>query len=87
MQKIILELDSSIFDKVLWFLKQLPKNKVKLTTEEYDDTIMTNEDIEAYNIAQKEFEDGDTYTLEDAKKELLQMLRITILKIFRSLVK
>jgi len=70
MQKIILELDNSIFDKVLWFLKQLPKNKVKLTTEEYDDTIMTNEDIEAYNIAQKEFEDGDTYSLEDLEREL-----------------
>ena len=71
MQKIILELDNSIFDKVLWFLKQLPKNKIKFTTEDYDDTIMTNEDIEAYNVAQKEFEAGETYTLEEAKKELL----------------
>lgn len=69
MHKLALEIDDSVYQKFMDFIKQLPTKTVVLIED--DDTIMTKEDIAAYNKAIAEYNVGDVYTLEQAKKELL----------------
>ena len=69
MHKLALEIDDTVYQKLLDFIKQLPVKSVKLIN--IDDTIMTKEDFASYNLAVEEFKSGDTYSIEQAKRELL----------------
>jgi len=69
MHRLALEIDDSVYQKFLDFIKQLPNKTVRLIED--DETIMTKEDASAYNKAVAEYNNGDVYSLEQAKKELL----------------
>ncbi len=69
MQKILVEIDNSIYDKVIWFLNQLPKQKIQIL--DLDDGVYSKEDKLAFDKAKKEFDNGEFYSLEEARKELL----------------
>jgi len=69
MHKLALEIDDSVYQKFMDFIKQLPKQTVVLIED--DDTIMTKEDIVDYNKAAEEYNAGAVLTSDQAKKELL----------------
>ncbi len=69
MQKIVVEIDNSIYENVIWFLNQLPKQKIHIL--DIDDTIYSKEDQLAFTKAEKEFDNGEFYSLEEAKQKLL----------------
>jgi len=69
MHKLALEIDDSVYQKFMEFIKQLPKQTVVLVEE--DDTVMTKEDIAAYNKAVDEYNAGAVLTSDQAKEELL----------------
>jgi len=69
MHKLALEIDDSVYQKFMDFIKQLPQKTVVLIEE--DDTVMTKEDISAYNKAVEEYNAGAILTSNQTKKELL----------------
>ncbi|KJU81789.1 hypothetical protein MBAV_006013 [Candidatus Magnetobacterium bavaricum] len=68
MKRLVVDIDEGIYDKVMWFLNQIPKDKVEII----DDTLFTQEDEEAYEIALKELENNETLSLEELEKELFK---------------
>lgn len=70
MRTICLEVKDDIFNKVLDFLRLLPKDSIKVRVDETDD-IFTKEDEKVYKKSIRELRNGDAISLEQAKKELL----------------
>ncbi len=70
MKRLVLDIiDEGIYNNVRWFLNQIPKDKLEIV----DDILMDQEDEEAYEIAMKELENNETISLDQLKKELLDV--------------
>ncbi|MBF0465922.1 MAG: hypothetical protein HQK88_13525 [Nitrospirae bacterium] len=69
MQQVHIEIDESIYDNVLWFLNQLPKDKIEII----DDTFFTEEDKVSYEKALGELEAKETISLDQLRKELIDV--------------
>ncbi|MBF0317949.1 MAG: hypothetical protein HQL04_07215 [Nitrospirae bacterium] len=69
MKRLVLDIDEGIYDNLMWFLNQIPKDKVEII----DDILMDQEDEEAYEIAMRELENDETISLDQLKKELLSV--------------
>ncbi|QWR78065.1 hypothetical protein [Candidatus Magnetomonas plexicatena] len=69
MQQVLLEVDESIYDNVLWFLNQLPKDKIEII----DDTSFSEDDRVAYEKALGEMRAKETISFDQLKKELLDV--------------
>ena len=70
MKTICLEVKDDIFNKVLDFLKLLPKDSINVRVDDADD-IFTVEDEKVYKKSIRELRNGEAISLEQAKKELL----------------
>ena len=70
MKTICLEVKDDIFNKVLDFLKLLPKDTINVRVDDADD-IFTVEDEKVYKKSIRELRNGEAISLEQAKKELL----------------
>lgn len=70
MRTICLEVKDDIFNKVLDFLRLLPKDSIKVRVDDADD-IFTPEDERVYKKSIRELRNGEAIGLEQAKKELL----------------
>ncbi|MES0336610.1 MAG: hypothetical protein SFH39_09735 [Candidatus Magnetobacterium sp. LHC-1] len=70
MERLVLDIiDEGIYNNVRWFLNQIPKDKLEIV----DDILMDQEDEKAYEIAMKELENNETISLDQLKKELLDV--------------
>jgi hypothetical protein len=70
MKTICLEVKDDIFNKVLDFLKLLPKDSINVRVDDADD-IFTVEDEKVYKKSIRELRNGEAISLEQAKKELI----------------
>ena len=70
MRTICLEVKDDIFNKVLDFLRLLPKDSFRVRVDEADD-IFTEEDEKVYKKSIRELRNGEAISLEQARKELL----------------